>query len=109
MKPIRIFDSRTFMGGAKFQTGAHTMPIGPTVVPSGAKSVIVNVTAIDPTVAGYITMWDSGVVQGHSNLNYTPQNCPLANCTPVLLSNREFKIYVSQPVHLVFDIMGYTV
>lgn len=107
--PPRLFDSRTFMSGAPFKKGVHTMPVSHiTEVPATARNIFVNVTAVPVGYPGHATLWSgrNTKVPNASQLNYT--NVPVANTTLVKLHNRSFKIYVASDTHLVFDVVGYS-
>lgn len=105
--PVRIFDSRAW--GNKFAVGEHTMPVAGANIPPGATAVAVTVTAIDGSGGGFVTLWDGGGMPGISSLNYESGPKAICNSTAVRVSNGQFKIYVSSPVHLLFDVIGYQV
>ena len=59
MTPERLFDSRTDWG-FKLPSGNSVrvgVSYGPDVDPH-IRALVVNVTAVDPSLAGYLTTWD---------------------------------------------------
>ena len=73
--PARIMDTRTNLGGTGLLPAFGTMSLQVTgkggVPASGVSAVVVNVTAVTPTAAGFLTVWPSGTPQQQtSNLNF---------------------------------------
>jgi PQQ-like domain len=78
--PIRILDTRNGTGGVSMPVGANQsiavqvagtggVPTMTSTIPP--KAVVVNVTAVGPTSAGYLTAWPDAVTQpGTSDLNF---------------------------------------
>jgi hypothetical protein len=69
--PSRIMDTR--LGGAPAGPGStiHMNVIGQGGVPSGAHSVVINVTVTNPTAGSYLTIWPHGPSQPvASDLNF---------------------------------------
>ena len=67
--PTRLLGSRATAAGTAFQVKVA----GVAGVPSNAKAVQVTVTSVNPSQAGYLTVWPTGVARPTvSNLNYTP-------------------------------------
>jgi hypothetical protein len=64
MAPRRLLDTRTGLGGIgrRFSSGNQRMLrfAGVGGVPATATAAILNVTAVDPTSAGFVTVWPSG-------------------------------------------------
>jgi hypothetical protein len=62
--PSRLLDTRDGTGGigGRFASGDHRdlAVAGRGGVPADATAVVVNVTAVDPTSAGFVTVWPSG-------------------------------------------------
>ena len=78
-------------------------------VPADAQAVFLNVTAVDSTDAGYVTVWAAGTPQpGTSNLNVerSKQIIPNMVVTP-LGANGDVNIFVQSSTQLVVDVMGY--
>ena len=72
--PQRLLDTRNGIGAPKAPVGEGkviTLAVrGAGGVPADADAVVLNVTAVEPSVGGYITVWPTGLAQpGSSNLN----------------------------------------
>lgn len=72
--PQRLLDTRNGIGAPKAPVGPGqviTLAVrGAGGVPADADAVVLNVTAVEPSVGGYITVWPTGIAQpGVSNLN----------------------------------------
>src|SRR5664280_2020703 len=114
LPPARIMDTRTNLGvtGPVPSLGTVSLQVtGQGGVPaSGVSAVVVNVTAADPTSAGYITVWPSGTtMQQTSNLNFQAgQNIPNLVVVPV---GADGKIQLFNgsggTVQLLADVTGY--
>ena len=67
VSPARVMDSRINLGatGAVPAQGTVSLQVtGQGGVPaSGVSAVVVNVTAVDPTAAGFVTVWPSGTAE----------------------------------------------
>jgi hypothetical protein len=78
--------------------------------PASAKAVVVNLTATDATVEGYLTAEDCAPRpagdRATSNTNYAPGR-DAANLAIVPLVDGRICIYRSTPVHSVVDVVGY--
>ncbi|MCL4449325.1 MAG: alpha/beta hydrolase fold domain-containing protein [Actinobacteria bacterium] len=83
--------------------------IGP--IPSNAKAVVVNVTAIDPTASGYITVWPKGLSQPTvSNLNFVAGEVIANSVTVALSASGDISIGLYQgSANLVVDVTGWYV
>ena len=90
LSPTRLLDTRDGTGapsaGAVASGGTVQLTVGGVAgVPSGATSVVLNVTVTEPQAAGYITVYGDGTAQPlASNLNFTPgQTVPNLVVAPV--------------------------
>jgi PKD domain/Fibronectin type III domain len=78
LPPERILDTRTTIGGhnARLSPGETlTLTVtGPTgAPPADVSAVVLNVTAVYPTAAGFLTVWPTGaMLPTASNLNFQP-------------------------------------
>jgi hypothetical protein len=94
--PFRIVDTRTgatdpatyagqtLAGGGTLNV--QVTGVGTTPVPTGASAVVLNVTAVDPTANGFLTVFPEGTTQPLvSNLNFAP-GVIVANLVTVPLS-----------------------
>jgi uncharacterized delta-60 repeat protein len=103
--PTRTFDSRS---GARLPAGAITKVSSG--APSGTAAVMVNLTATDALLPGYVTAGACGVLkpgpQTASNANFRAAQ-DASNTAVVAVDTRgEFCIYNSAPVHLVVDVQA---
>jgi len=97
--PMRIIDTRTTNN--KLSAGEiRTINLG--VI---GKAAFVNITAVQPQAAGFITAWGAGNRPNTSALNYQPGNA-IANAVPVPVTNGAIQIYSSQATHVVIDLYG---
>src|SRR5664279_1223805 len=113
--PARIADSRVAqqITGAVPALGTATVQVtGQGGVPdSGVAAAVLNVTAVAPQAAGFITVWPAGIAwPGTSNLNFQAgQDIPNTVIVPV---GTDGKIQLFNgsggAVHLVVDVTGYT-
>jgi hypothetical protein len=113
--PARILDTRNGIGGpagaSRFEAGDdRTIFIrGVAGVPANAESVVVNITAVDPTGTGYVTAYPSGSsIPDASNLNLLRNqdrpNLAVVKIGPdgmIRLTTRE------AATHLLVDVQGY--
>jgi peptidoglycan/xylan/chitin deacetylase (PgdA/CDA1 family) len=114
LSPARILDTRIGQGaaGPVPSTGSISLQVtGQGGIPTtGVAAVVLNVTAAEPTAAGYITVWPSGTPrQTTSNLNFQAgQNIPNLVIVPVGADGK-IQLYNGSPgnVHLVADVAGY--
>ncbi len=118
LQPARLFDSRPGYstidsqqaGTGLISMGAETVvvAVGRGGVPAtGIKAVVLNVTAVDPTSPGYLTVSPYGGGGTTSNLNFAAgQTVP--NLVVTGVSNGTVTItHSASRAHLVVDVMGY--
>jgi hypothetical protein len=119
--PCRVIDTRP----APDNVGPKTSPLGPgethtvtvhgtngdcTGIPTTAKAVSLNVTAVGATQPTFLTLWATGQSRPlASSLNPTPGQPPTPNAvTTDVDTNGRFNIYNLQGnVHVLADINGY--
>ena len=114
MTPARIADSRIKqqINGAVPALGTVGVQVtGQGGVPlSGVSAVVLNVTAVSPAKAGYVTVWPSGIPRtGTSNLNFRAgQTIPNTVVVPVGADGK-IQLYNGSTgtVHLLVDVSGY--
>ena len=114
LPPSRVMDTRTNLGvtGPVPALGTVSLQVtGQGGIPAtGVSAVVVNVTAVNPTSTGYITVWPSGSTRTTtSNLNFqTGQNIPNLVVVPV---GADGKIQLFNgsggTVQLLADVTGY--
>ena len=117
-EPRRLFDTRTGFStvdgidagrGGIALGGVHEVQVGGRAgVPSTAASVVLNVTAVDATAAGYVTVWPCGVARPlASNVNFaTGQTAPNSVIAKVGADGKVC-VFASQAIDAVVDVAGY--
>ena len=111
--PNRILDTRTGNGAPLIKVGHEGLVdlavAGRGGVPSGAKSVVMNVTAVEPTANSYITVWPSGEGRpDSSNLNTAPGFTVPNLVVAKLGSDGHANIFnAAGEVHLLADVVGW--
>ena len=76
-------------------------------VPADALAAVVNVTAVDPTAAGFVTVVPCGEVPVVSTLNVDPTVPAIANGAVVGLdAGGAMCLVADHPVHLLVDVVG---
>ena len=119
--PCRLVDTRP---SEQFNVGPRDTPLGPEdthvqqvtgtngacTIPADATGVALNVTAVAPTAASYITAFPSDAERPTvSNLNFLPDSPPTPNKVDVRLSgDGQVSFFnLAGEVHLVADVAGY--
>jgi len=116
-RPERLLDTRAASTsdnryanlGAEPADATLTLPLaGRGSVPSGAKAVVLNLTAVAPTGGGYTSVYPSGPAPNASNLNYSKGEiaanlvvAPLSATGSVCIGTR------AAATDLVVDVTGY--
>jgi hypothetical protein len=107
--PARILDTRQ-ANAPIGQSSTITVPAeGTGGVPEGASAVVVNLTATEPTSAGYLTAWPTGSARPTaSNLNFV-RGQTVPNLAVVRLGpTGKFSLYnLSGSTHVVVDVVGW--
>jgi hypothetical protein len=83
---------------------------GNCTVSPGATSVVLNVTALDSTSAGFLTVWPAENLRPNtSNLNFSGGQAPVPNAVTVKVDRTgAIKIYSSaDSVNVIVDVVGY--
>jgi len=118
LTPCRVTDTRQGTPSPLTDQGTRTFPVqGVCSVPVGAKAVAVNLTAVGPTGAGYLTLFPTGITRPVvSSLNYSAGEPALANGAIVPLADQSShandlsvfaKVVGGGTVHVVIDVTGY--
>jgi uncharacterized protein YvpB len=111
--PVRIFDTRTAIGGHNYRLGAartaEVMVSGQAGVPATASAVVVNATVTNISAPSYITLYPSGQAPlNASNLNFGPGMVRANLVTVALGSDGGIMVYNSQgQVDVILDLQGY--
>lgn len=114
LTPARILDTRNAIGvGGTTPVGAgETIDLqvtGAGGVPTGATSVVLNLTAVGATSPTYLTAWADGeTMPTASVINATPGEDVANMVTLTLPENGRIRLYNSAgDVHVVADVAGY--
>jgi hypothetical protein len=112
--PVRVLDTRNDTQGdlstpiGRRQTVTQTVA-GVAGVPADASAVALNITAVDPTQAGYLTVWPSGQPRPQaSSINFAAGNIVGNFVIAEVGTNGTVDIYNHNgEVDVVFDLVGY--
>ena len=115
--PFRITDTRAGSGepnagksiGPNSILDVQVTRVGTNPVPAGTAAVVLNVTAVDPSAAGFVTVFPEGIsLPVVSNLNFSP-GATVANLVTVPLSSSGMvSIYNHTGItNVVVDVEGY--
>jgi type VII secretion-associated serine protease mycosin len=112
--PVRIFDTRTGVGGTSGAVGQQ-QSVGARVTGVGGvpeervPAVVMNVTATRPTAEGYLTIYPAGSpVPNASNLNFLPgQTVPNLAIAKVGLDHRVGAYNAAGSTFVIFDALGW--
>ena len=113
--PVRILDTRTTntpsgVAGRVPEFGTLDLQIrGANGIPADATAVVMNVTAVTPTGAGYITAYPSGVSRPlAANLNFAPGDVVPNLVTVGIGTNGKVTLYhQGGTIDIVADVVGY--
>ena len=113
--PKRAYDSRTTDGpvgaGSTRDVKLRAWRFGGLLVPSTAMAVVLNVTAVQPTTSGYLTVFPSGTTRPTaSSLNFTP-GAVVPNLVVATIGDDDSVSFFNPAglTHLVVDVIGYYV
>jgi len=119
--PLRVLDTRNGIGGPKvrIQQGATiTVPMAgvgmklssgaAATIPAGATAVAVNVTAVEPSQAGFFTVWPCGSPRPvASNLNFGRGGAVANGVVAPLGTGGAICIYSDQAADVLVDVLGW--
>ncbi len=107
LTPARIADTRTSVPGGIAGNVPYTVPL-PNSVPPDAIAVAVNLTAVDPQSAGFLSVFPAGAsLTTTSVLNYPSGGQPRAATVIVPVTPGGFTAISASRTHLLVDITGY--
>ncbi len=117
LAPCRAVDTRAGYGGKVPGATLRNFQIkGVCGVPTDAKTVTLNVTAVSPTHGGFLVLWPAGgTIPGVSNLNFNDGEPAIANgaVVPLGAGNPDLSLAYGAPygasdfVHVLLDVTGY--
>jgi hypothetical protein len=103
---LRLLDTRS---SVKAAAGSVTelAVAGRSGVPANATAVVLNVTAVDPAAAGYMTMFPCGTSRPEvSNLNFGAHQTVPNAVTVAVGTGGNICVYTTQTSHLIVDLNG---
>jgi len=116
ISPCRLFDTRDPVGShggpaVGANSGRTVTAVGRCGIPSGAKSIVLNITAAAPSTNGTVTVYP-GTGSGPPNastLSYKTGRNLANNATILLSSDGKLSLYNqgTADVHLIIDVNGY--
>lgn len=114
VSPCRIFDSRdgSLGGPSPLAAGSETPVLfaGRCGIPAHAKTVSVNVTATQPSSAGFLTLYPTGLpTPAVSSINFSRSQTRGNNAVVGLASTGEMTVFAglaSGSVHVIIDVNG---
>jgi hypothetical protein len=116
LTPTRILDTRDGTGAPSAApvgpAGTLTLQVtgrGGVPAAAGVSAVVMNVTAADPTVGGFLTVWPGGPLPKTSNLNFVGGIPAIANLVTVGVSPTGMvSIYNALgQTHVIADVVGW--
>ncbi|MFR0353290.1 S53 family peptidase [Streptomyces sediminimaris] len=113
LKPYRLLDTRHAVGistTSKISDKAISLKVrGHGGVPSGATSVVLNLTATQTSSSGYLEAYPEGTTRPTaSNLNWSATGTTIANMAVVPIgSDGNVSIFVRGTSHVIADVSGY--
>jgi len=111
--PARALDTRTngsrlAAGGTETELTLQGQTVGGLLIPADVTSVALNVTAVNPSIEGYVTAYPSGVARPNAtNLTYKAgKNVPNA-VTARVGTGGKVRFFSSASTDLIVDVVGY--
>lgn len=109
--PLRLVDTRSNLGGVGpvEEKSVFTISLaGEPTRPSDALGVVLNITAVGPSAAGYLTVYPCGTVPPvASNINFGASDVVPNLVTVAFGSNSTVCVYTSARMHLLADLAGW--
>lgn len=109
IQPVRVLDTRnSSIGGGVGKTRADSVTQIDLdgVLPAGTNQAVLNVTAVNPCSAGFLTAYDCGTRPDTSNVNYEAGRTTAALAMSLLASDDGVCIYSFAKTDLVVDLIG---
>jgi hypothetical protein len=106
--PTRLLDTRDGGPGKSGSTDVQVTGVAG-VPPSGASAVVANVTVVDPTSSGFLTVWPAGEGRPNaSNLNFASHETRPNLVIAKLGAGGKISFYISNGrAHVLIDVLGY--
>lgn len=104
--PVRLFDTRDNNGSRRPAGSVYQLDLS-AKEPTGARSVVMNVTVTDPTGPGFVTVYPCSIERPTaSNLNYVA-NQTVPNLVTVALGDGKICFYTHNSAHLLADLSAW--
>jgi hypothetical protein len=102
--PIRAADTRT---GARLTAG-HVLHVGLAgIVPGGAGAAVIDLAAVDPVGAGFLTAWSCDEpMPATSNLNYLAGTTRAAHAVVTLAADASICVFTMTDTDVLVDVTG---
>ena len=110
VQPARLLDTRTAAGGARRIADQERQELavrGRGGVPAGATAVVLNVTAVGPSRAGYVTITPSGVTGSTSSVNYAAGETVPNRVVTGLSAGGAIDVFAAGSTHVLVDVVGW--
>jgi uncharacterized protein (DUF1501 family) len=111
LAPFRALDTRSMAPGVLRPKGVATIKLANIggIPSSGIDAVALNVTAVAPTAAGFLTVWPAGEgMPTTSNLNFGPDQTVPNMVVSKVSADGSISVYNDTGnTHLIVDIVGY--
>lgn len=108
LSPARLLDTRGPGQTAFKNAETRVVPVvGLKGVPLTAKAVVLNVTAVGASEAGYVTVFPSGTPPTASNLNLAKGQTAANLVTVPLASDGSVSVYTDKAENILIDVTGY--
>jgi uncharacterized protein (DUF1501 family) len=109
--PQRLMDTRDTKTKVGADSTYQLKVTGVAGVPDDAKAVVLNVTAVDPTETGFLTVYPSGKpLPNASNLNFTPGRTVPNQVIATVGDGGKIAIYNKRgTTHIICDLVGWYV
>jgi hypothetical protein len=96
------WDTRGF--GQPLPAGEYDVQLAGSAGKIGAR---VNMTIVSPTAAGYGSAWAQGPRPDTSKINYAAGQTIANEISVPLAADGRFRVFISSPAHILFDLVGY--
>ena len=106
------FDGQAAGGGQRAAGSSLTLQVtgrgAPIAVPTGIRTVLLNVAAVQPAASGYLTVWPCDRPQPNaSNINFAAGVATANLVVADLSASGSVCIFTSQATQLIADVVGY--
>jgi hypothetical protein len=106
--PARVLDTRSTGGALADQESRRLQVTGRAGVPAGATAVVLNVTAVGPPRAGYLTVSPaSGTRPGTSSVNFAARQTVPNRVVTGLSSDGRIELFAAGGAHVLVDVVGW--